>query len=203
MRLALSCISAVSSKSSNRNHSLDPSNPVFSGFHCVGWAKSAHGIRGELFVRLYAGQADWLDAVTELHLLLPGQSQLQPFEIELARPHKEGLIVKLSGVGDRNRSEELQKSRVYIDEGALASESGERIYLREVLGFKVFDKEAGELGVVAGFGTNGAQDLLRVHTPEGREHLIPFIDPFIVHIDFDKQELKMDLPPGLLTIEEK
>jgi 16S rRNA processing protein RimM len=191
MRPAPSSISAVSSRSSSSTHP----DVSFTGYFRVGFVKSAHGIRGELFIQLFAGRADWES--DELQLLAPGESELRTYEIETLRPHKEGLIVQLAGVKDRNASEALRKSQVYIPESCLESEEGDTIFLKQISGFELTDKDGQALGRIEGFSSNGMQDLLEVRTPKGIS-LVPFVDDFIVDIDFDKKQVRMDLPPGLL-----
>lgn len=111
----------------------------------------------------------------------------------------------VEGCADRNRAEELRKSLVYISDSLLVAEAGEQIFLKQILGFVVVDISGRRLGVVRAFGTNGVQDLLRVEREGeaggGGEALVPFIDEFIVSLDFDRREIKMDLPEGLLDIE--
>jgi 16S rRNA processing protein RimM len=153
---------------------------------------------------LHADRADWADETETLLLLPPGKSELETFAILSMKPHKDGWILELKGVGDRNRAEELAKAAVYIDSGLLVeNEPGEQIYLKQILGFEVVDKNGLILGGIVGFGTNGPQDLLRVKPASGKEALIPLIDAFLVHIDFDKKQVTMDLPPGLLNLEEE
>ncbi|HMN68158.1 MAG TPA: ribosome maturation factor RimM [Bdellovibrionales bacterium] len=193
---APNCISAVSSRSSNKSFSP----PVLPGLHCVGWVKSAHGLRGEIFIRLYAGEADW-DA-DALFLLPPGKSAAVEFPLRDLSAHKDGFIARLEGVNDRNASEALQRSGVYIPEEDLRSEAGERIFLRQIQGFEVIDQTLGSIGRIEGFASNGPQDLLRVKGARPREILIPLVDAFLVQIDFDNERLHMDLPPGLIDVEE-
>lgn len=190
---------AVSSKSSS-NSSFSPAN--FPGFHCVGWVQSAHGLRGELFVRLYAGVADWQNDAENLSLLLKNESSLKSFSIHKMSAHKDGFIVKFNEVRDRNHADALAKSGVYVSEDLLQSDEGEPVFLKQIDGFEVLDKEGALLGKITGFGSNGPQDLLKVQTPAMKEALVPLVDAFLVHIDFDKQTVTMDLPPGLLNLED-
>ena len=176
------------------------SNKEFPGRHKVGWVQSAHGIRGEIFVRLSAGSADWLHGLKHLYLLSGDSESLSEHKVSFARPHKDGLIVKLADVVDRNRSEELRKSSVYIDSELLTAEPGERIYLGQILGFEVLDRGVA-VGKITGFTSNGPQDLLQVAGVKG-EILIPFVDDFIVDINFDGRIVNMSLPDGLLSIDE-
>ncbi|MBX3022509.1 MAG: 16S rRNA processing protein RimM [Bdellovibrionales bacterium] len=184
----------MSSRSSSSHTPL-----FFTGYHCVGFIKSAHGIRGELFLGLFAGQADWESL--SLSLLLPGSSELKDFELTSLKPHKDGMIVRLKGVDTRNEAELLRKSQVYIPEAALESEPGHPIFLAQIQGFELTDPAGAVLGRIEGFSSNGPQDLLQVRV-SGRIALVPFIDEFIVDIDFDKKQVRMDLPPGLLNEEE-
>lgn len=165
--------------------------------------QSAHGIRGELFIRLNAGRADWLDNAETLSLLPKNSKELIPLTIVKLKAHKDGLIGSFKEIGDRNRAEELAKSSVYIPQSLLESEPGEPVYLDQISGFEVVDPSGTVLGRIEGFATNGPQDLLQLRTPEGREALVPLIDEFLVHIDFDKQQVTMDLPPGLINLEEE
>lgn len=188
----------MSSRSSNK--SFQP--PKFPGLHCVGWIQTAHGIRGEVFVRLYAQKADWLSSLQSFQLLTKNSPSPIGFDVQAARPHKEGLIVTLAGVKDRNRAEELVRSGVYIEDSMLESEAGEPIFLAQILGFQLIDLQGVVLGEIAGFGSNGPQDLLKVQKPSGGEGLVPFVEAFIRNIDFDKRTVAMELPEGLLDLED-
>ena len=188
---------------SSRSSSNSYSPPVFPGLFNIGWIKSAHGIRGELFLRTHAGRADWSEDTNEIAILPNGKSAVEKFEILEMNPHKDGWILKLKGVRDRNHAEALAKSAVYIDETLLEEDrEGEQIYLKQIQEFEVIDPKGVKLGVIRSFSTNGLQDLLVIETVDGREGLIPLVDAFLVHIDFDKKQVTMDLPPGLLGDEE-
>lgn len=175
----------------------------FPGYHCVGWVKQAHGIRGELFVQLYAAKADWLSDLNNIFLLPPNENALKTWEVEVCRPHKDGLILKVKGVSDRNTSETMRKSGVYIPDELLEAEEGEGIFLKQILNFEVVDRAGVPLGKITGFSSNGVQDLLHLQRAGKPEALVPFIDQFLVNIDFDKSQVKMDLPRGLIDLEEE
>ncbi|NJM10220.1 MAG: ribosome maturation factor RimM, partial [Bdellovibrionaceae bacterium] len=129
--------------------------------------QSAHGIRGELFVRLNAGVADWAEDAKELSLLQRSTSELRHFKIERIQPHKDGLIVRFEKLNDRNQAETLAKSSVYVREELLTSDPGEPVFLKQIEGFRLVDKDGAVLGQITGFATNGPQDLLKVRTPQG------------------------------------
>ncbi|MGE0527096.1 MAG: ribosome maturation factor RimM [Bdellovibrionales bacterium] len=194
------------------SRSSNKSPPSFPGYYCVGWVKSAHGIRGEIFIQLYAGTADWLPGARGLELLCSPASDLRHFELVSASAHKDGLIAQLKSVDSRNASEALRRSLVYVVETLLASPPEEGIFLRQIEGFELLDSQGQVLGVIIGFASNGPQDLLRIRRDQkGRddkpdkasESLVPLVDAFLMNIDFDKKQVTMDLPPGLLSVEDE
>ena len=87
-----------------------------------------------------------------------------------------------------------------MDEDLLISKPGETIYLSEIKNFKLKDPDQKVLGEIVGFSSNGAQDLLVVESG-GRKAEVPFVDAFIKKIDFKQQVVVMDLPEGLLDLE--
>lgn len=111
--------------------------------------------------------------------------------------------MKFLGVDSREQSEALRGAQVYVPEEALRAEPGETVFLHQILGFELRGRDGAPLGRVTGFSSNGAQDLLEIEIGSGESvRLVPFVDDFIVDIDFDKRQLRMDLPPGLLSVEE-
>lgn len=172
-----------------------------SKYLAVGHVKDAQGIKGEIYVRLFAGQADWLDKLKDIRLKNRDSGEIKTYQIAKIRRHKEGLVVLLNGILDRNQAETLKTYTFEIPEEFLKSKPGEAIYLFEILGFTVIDQRLGKIGEVKSFSSNGPQDLLEVETNQGEGHkvevLIPFIAAFIIKIDYEKRIINMNLPEGL------
>ncbi len=159
----------------------------------VGWVKDAHGLKGEIYVQLFAKQADWLNHLKVFYLEI--ESELREFNVERAKPHKIGLIIKPREINDRTQAEACKGAPCHIPQEYLKAEPGDGFYLHQILGFKVLDRER-SLGEITAFSTNGPQDLLVVQA-EGKEILIPFVRPFLKQIDFDNRVVFMELPEGL------
>ena len=170
----------------------------------VGRVKDAHGIRGELFVVLFAGEAEWIDELNELkelRLVKENEPVVRILKLKSARIHKNGFIAKTEDITDRNEAETLKGWMFEVPADFLVSEVGDQIYLREIQDFKVVEKSAGEIGKIVAFGTNGQQDLLVVKTAKG-EFEIPFVEAFVERIDYENQVVYLDLPVGLLGDDE-
>ena len=169
----------------------------------VGKVKDAHGIKGELFILLFAGEAAWLPRLKEIRLVkeeVAGAPSLEPakvFQIKSVRLHKNGLIAKCGEIGDRNLAESFKGWLLEIPSEYMVSKPGEGIYLREIKGFRVITKHKGEVGTIEAFATNSVQDLLVIRTSWG-DFEVPFVEAFVENIDFDAKVIHLDLPEGLL-----
>ena len=163
----------------------------------VGKVKDAHGIKGELFLLLFAGEAAWLKKLIQIRLVTEDSSQLRLLTPRSVRLHKNGLIAATAEILDRNEAESLKGWLFEIPSEFLVSMPGESIYLREIEGFQVITQAQGEVGTIVGFSSNGAQDLLIVKTADG-EFEVPFVSAFVQKTDYDGRRIFLDLPPGLL-----
>ena len=167
----------------------------------VGRVKDAHGLKGELFITIFSGEAAWAKQLKTLRLAPPKGAPSSALPIELpikaARAHKNGIIVMAHGLSDRNQSEALRGYEFSVPASFFVSRQGEALYLREILGFEVVKKDGEAVGPIVAFSTNGAQDLLVIKGDQG-EHEVPFVKEFVVHIDHQARRITMDLPRGLL-----
>lgn len=187
-------------------------------FRVVGRVKDAHGLKGEIWVVLFAGQADWLDDLKESGGFflskteeLPSQepkASLKPYKLKGARVHKNGLILQSTEILDRTAAEGLKGWFLAIPEDYLQSAEGESFYLSEIDGFQV-NEEGEPIGTVIGFSSNNAQDLLIVEllkearpgVKAGDKIEIPFVEALIVAVDSDEEKIEVDLPNGLIEVQ--
>lgn len=162
----------------------------------VGKIKDAQGLKGEIFAIIFSKETSWKSKIKEIFLSETEEvSKAQQFEVTQTRAHKDGLVLKLKGIEDRNQSESLKGRFLFISSEFFTSKKGETIYLNEIEGFVVFDGE-NKMGQIVGFSSNGAQDLLVVLYNE-KKFEVPFVEAFLVNIDFTEKQVHMKLPPGL------
>jgi 16S rRNA processing protein RimM len=173
-----------------------------SSWLCVGKLLRAHSLQGELFLFLFSGTADWYNPEMEIGTAtLPEMEPHEFYKIMSLKKHKDGFIIKLGGIWDRDQSERLSKKFVFIHKNYLESKRGELPFLHEFLNFVVFDKNKA-VGRVTGFSSNGAQDLLVV-TQSEKSFEIPLVDAFILEINYQSKTIHFDLPEGLILLNEK
>ena len=168
----------------------------------VGKVREAHGLKGDLYVVIFSGEISWAKRMKTFKLKLKAEDaeSAASFTVERVKPFKKGFIVKAAEVADRTAAEGLEHQEFFIEEDLLVSKPGETIFLSEIKNFMVKNTEQENIGEIVAFSSNGAQDLLVVQVGT-KQVEIPFVDAFIKKIDFKHRSVVMDLPPGLLDIE--
>lgn len=159
----------------------------------IGKVKDAHGLQGELFIIFFSKDYSWAQDLENIFIADTS------YEVIKIAEHKDGLKVKVSGLSNRNQSESLIGQSVYISEDFFTSEDGDSIYLSEIENFLVIDQVLGELGRIKSFSYNGAQDLLVVNY-KNKDIEIPFVEDFVEEINYDEKTIRMNLPDGLIEI---
>ena len=128
----------------------------------------AHGVRGELRLKLFTGSIDGLkrhDAV-----FVGGEER----RLESVRPGPAGAVARIAGVNDRSAAESLRGSLVEVDRTALPPLEKGEYYHVDLIGLECLDSAGNPLGRVAAVENYGAGDLLDVELPDGKRSLIPF-----------------------------
>jgi len=131
----------------------------------------AHGVKGELRLKLFANSVESLARHSRLHV---GGRELALKDI------KDGgktAIARFEGVNDRSAAEALRGSLVEVDRNQLPPLEEGEYYHADLVGLPCADEAGNALGTVAAIENFGAGDLLEVERPNGRRSLIPFRDP--------------------------
>ena len=175
-------------------------NHSYKNFLKIGKITKVHGLKGECFVSFLSSGVDSLILKGQDVQIKKDSELVLSSVVQMVRAHKKGVIVQLEEIKNKKEAELLKEASFWVPMRLFSSVKGENIYLCEVLHFEVCDKERGILGKVSAFSENGAQDLLLVQNENNSIIEIPFIDVFVIHIDFNLQKIKVDLPrdwPGL------
>lgn len=162
----------------------------------LGKISKAHGIKGEVKIYPYSGDAKNFALYTHLFLIEPGDNQ-EKLEISRARNQGKTVIILFAGITNRNQAEELVGKEVAVQRDQLPVTEEDHPYLFDLLGRRVALEDGRDLGVITDFLDSGAHDILVVKGENG-ELLIPLVDDFLCSIEEDV--VVMELPPGLLEM---
>ena len=117
-----------------------------------------------------------------------------PFQIKKSKSHKKNIFrVLLEGISSESEAKDLLKKSVYINK----LENQDNIN-NIVDNFNVYNNNE-YLGIVISTTNKTGQTIIEVKMKE-KIVLIPFVDEFIVEINYDLNKIDMILPDGLLDI---
>lgn len=139
----------------------------------------AHGIKGELRLKLFADSVESLARHSRLYV---GGRELALRDI------KDGgktAIARFEGISDRTAAEGLRGSLVEIDRDQLPPLEEGEYYHTDLIGLPCVDDEGNALGTVVAVENFGAGDLLEVERSNGTRSLVPFRDP-IARLEGDR-----------------
>ena len=173
----------------------------------VGRIGRPHGVHGELSVELRTDEPERRFAVgatlvTETPRGTAPQGGRGPaaLTVRSTRWHQSRLLVRFEDVDDRTTAEGLRglvlSTQVDADE---APEDPDEFYDHQLVGLRVETTEGRSVGEVAQVIHGAGQDLLAVHSEDGRELLVPFVSQLVPEVDVPGGRLTVVDQPGLLA----
>lgn len=164
----------------------------------IGRLGKPHGVKGEI---TFAFTTDVWDRVEADYLVLLVDGILVPFFLEEYRFRSdESALLKFCNINTLDDVRELTGTEVYFPY-KLTPEDEEADYTWATFeGYRVVDAERGELGEIVRVDEATVNILFVVNTPKG-EVLIPAVEAFMQEIDHERRFVRMQLPEGLLEIE--
>ncbi|NPC95552.1 ribosome maturation factor RimM [Nocardioides sp. zg-DK7169] len=168
----------------------------------VGRIGKPHGIRGEVTVDVRTDEPERRFAPgTVLRAAPPkgSDTRARQMRVERFRWHQQVLLVTFAELDDRNAAEAARGLVLHADVPLDATpEDPDEFYDHQLVGLAVCDLDGTHLGEVTGL-THGAQDLLMVRTPDGRDALVPFVKALVPEVDLAARRVVVADRPGLVT----
>lgn len=198
--------------SNHMNHDEDPQERQLLRVCRIG---RAQGLKGEVNVFAFTDEPE--------RRFSPG-SRLETkegrvFTVVRSRRYKQRWIVLFEGVDDRNASEALNGTELYVEADPAEELAEEDMwYPSDLIGLEVRMAEGNGLGLPAGQVVGRVSDVLdgvaqeqleiTMGTPqagtghpgdeEGLKGLIPFVEPLVPQVDLEAGHITIDPPGGLL-----
>jgi 16S rRNA processing protein RimM len=128
----------------------------------------AHGIKGEVRLKLFSDSAESLAAHETVSI--GGRD----YALRQVRAAGKGAIASLEGVGDRSAAEALRGQLLEVYRAALPPLAEGEYYHADLIGMPCVDRQGAAIGTVVAVENYGAGDLLEVELDSGKKALIPF-----------------------------
>lgn len=160
----------------------------------VGRVLRPHGVKGESVVEVETDRDDRFATGAELVCELA--TGARGLVVESSRPHKGRLLVRFTGVSDRDLAEELRGGVLCVSRDSVEAAPEGAYYYFELVGCQVVDATAGVLGAVTDVIEDGGGLLLEVGGDAGV--LVPFVHAYLTRVDVAARRIDVRLPPGLI-----
>ncbi|MCQ4637905.1 ribosome maturation factor RimM [Anaerovorax odorimutans] len=160
----------------------------------IGKIVNAVGLKGEVKVYCYTDRKEQFE---ELERIYVGQ---EAYEIKNVRYQGNVVILRLSGIDDRNAAEAQKNRDVSILESDLIRLPEDTYYVRDLIGIAVEDEADQPLGSLSDVLQNTSQDLYEIKLAGGKKILLPAVREFVISIDMENRKMKVKLPEGLLDL---
>ena len=123
---------------------------------------------------------------------------LVPYFIESIRINGNKATVKFEDL-NRDESLALVGCDLYLPLELLPKLTGKKFYFHEIIGFRVIDKQKGNIGTIASVIDYPAQPLFQIINNK-KEILFPIIDKLIDCVDRENSTIFVTAPDGLIDI---
>ena len=161
----------------------------------VGRIHGAFGVRGELKLESFT---DPLRGILRYQPWILRDARGIERELSGARGREtaKGLVATLPGIDDRDAADALRGTEVWVPRSALPPPGEGEYYWVDLEGLRVVNLEGADFGTVSHLFATGANDVLVAMggtTDNGRERMIPFLQPDVVRsVDFDAGVVTVD-----------
>ncbi len=166
----------------------------------AGIVAKPHGVSGETALRLLPQMEPHELHPTFVYILIDGG--LVPFRVESFRYKTDDvLLVRLPLLPTPEKIRSFMDCDVYIAPDEIERSAPQLIRSKTLIGYRLKDVTHGDVGVVADIHEITGNPLFVVKHQKG-EVLIPATEDFVVDIDDEMRVITVEIPEGLLGINE-
>lgn len=169
----------------------------------VGRIQEAWGVRGWLKLLPYGSPKEsvllharcwWLrpQQSQALPVLSAAQQALRPVVVTHARVHGATVVAHLEDLDDRAQAEDLRTFEVLVSRAEFPAAAEGEYYWVDLVGCRVVNREAQDLGEVHAVEDHGAHALLRVRPAGADEFMIPFVAAHVDSVDLPGRRILVD-----------
>ena len=148
----------------------------------------AHGVKGELRLKLFA---DSIDSLARHSRLYVGGRELALRDIKHGG---KTAIARFEGISDRSAAEALRGQLVEIDRSELPELEEGEYYHADLIGRAAVTTADEPLGRVTAIHNFGAGDIIEIAPPLGPTMLLPFTNAVVPTVDLAGGRVVIELP---------
>lgn len=127
----------------------------------------AHGVRGEVRLKLFGEGADTLRAFSVF------EAGTRTLTLKSIRPANQGAVATFAEVTDRSGAEALRGTVLTVPRSALPPLGEGEYYHHDLLGLPCVSTDGRMVGEVVAIDNFGAGDILEIARPDGKRFMVP------------------------------
>lgn len=159
----------------------------------MGRVGAPFGVRGWINVVPHTATVEALLGFRDWRMTMRGEPAARGFRVLEGRVHGDGIVARVDGITSREQAMLLRGSTVEVPREALPEAGEDEVYLADLPGCAVTNRQGIALGVVRAVEEFGAHPVLRVVPPGGgEERLIPFVQAYVVEVDLAARTIEVD-----------
>ena len=116
---------------------------------------------------------------------------MRDFSVYKAKEHSGSVILELVGLTDREIALSFKSATVLIPRSKFPPLDDNEYYWTDLMGAEVHNQQNEWIGIVKEIVDNSAQTVLIVSEDEKKQHLIPFVESFIIEVDLESTPKKI------------
>lgn len=164
----------------------------------LGRIMGTHGVRGQLKVLPYSGEADGVKASRTLFVGGTGDVW-NAYPVAAVSGHGKKLLVRLQRLDTIEQVQHLIGSEIYALRSELPPLEEGEYYWQDLMGMQVVTEDGEVLGPITDIFSTGSNDVYAVQGRD-KEYLIPAIADVVVNVDLQHRIMTISPLEGLLDL---
>ena len=154
-----------------------------------------HGVKGMLKLKVFSDSPENLPDYAPLC----DAAGKREFTFLTFQPHQNIYLVTLDNIKDRDQAEKLRGTKLYVSRDRLPKiKDKDTYYHADLIGLSAKDAAGMVIGKIIHVANFGSGDLLEIKPVKGASYYVPFTKAIVPHVDIEKKEATVLVPPGLL-----
>ena len=152
----------------------------------LGYVAGAHGLGGEVRIKLFHAESETLRKGAELTLTREGQTQV----LRIERVSQTGPLARIAfaGVSTREAAEALVRSEVSVPREALPELGADEVYLADLVGLVAMEGDR-KVGTIEAVLHHPSADCVRIREEDGVRE-VPLTEPYHIEIDLKERAVR-------------
>ncbi|MDP3059015.1 MAG: ribosome maturation factor RimM [bacterium] len=175
--------------------------PLKVDYVSVGTVASALGLKGEIKVYPLTDNPDRYASIAGQTVLWRKDTKQQVIKINSVRASGKFFVLGVEGISDRKAAEALIKGELTVSRADLPRLQEGKYYIFELIDLEVYTVQGELLGQIMQVLQPGSNDVYVILGPKG-EILLPALKSVVKEVALAQRRMVVELPAGLLDIDE-